>query len=434
MATSKADRQYDIVLLGATGYTGRLTASVIAEQLPTNLKWAIAGRSRSKLESLAKELREINPDRLRPAIEVVSFDSQDELDALVKRTKVCISLVLYLKVGTMVVKSCVENGTDYIDCDRGSVRAKQWIDTYHEQAKATRAAVSQPLTDLVVLPRQADLFHPAQLILGAGYWIGPHDLMVWTAVRELTKQTSLKTSEVILTNKIDVPIDVSGGSAEDFSDALAHGSQLKMESQDPWYISPMRGAEVVKSSSIIGTRRDAHLGLLVDTALGGVDNRIFIHRTWGLLGGSQGYGPNFRYNEYDTAASTLGAILKVLQVALLNVLLSSQLLYHYVLRPTLPSTGDGPDLTAQKKVHKIGMEAVAIADGDATKRAATSFEFPGGTYYMTAVCMAHGAASLLYSRKLEGGHEGGLLTTACLGQDLVDRLSAAGAKFETKMV
>jgi saccharopine dehydrogenase-like NADP-dependent oxidoreductase len=49
------------------------------------------------------------------AIEVVSFDSQDELDALVKRTRVCISLVLYLKVGTMVVKSCVENGTDYID-------------------------------------------------------------------------------------------------------------------------------------------------------------------------------------------------------------------------------------------------------------------------------------------------------------------------------
>lgn len=258
--------------------------------------------------------------------------------------------------------------------------------------------------------------------------------MVWTAVRELNKQTSLKTREVILTNKIDVPIDVSGGSAEDFSDALAHGTQLKMESQDPWYISPVRGAEVVKSSSIIGTRRDAHLGLLVDTALGGVDNRIFIHRTWGLLGGSQGYGPNFRYNEYDTAASTLSAILKVLQVALLNVLLSSQLLYHYVLRPTLPSTGDGPDLTVQKKVHKIGMEAVAIADGDATKRAATSFEFPGGTYYMTAVCMAHGAASLLYSRKLEGGHEGGLLTTACLGQDLVDRLTAAGAKFETKMV
>lgn len=73
MATSKADRQYGIVLLGATGYTGRLTASVIAEQLPTNLKWAIAGRSRSKLESLAKELQEINPDRLRPGKPLLDF-------------------------------------------------------------------------------------------------------------------------------------------------------------------------------------------------------------------------------------------------------------------------------------------------------------------------------------------------------------------------
>ncbi|KAH7316978.1 Saccharopine dehydrogenase-domain-containing protein [Stachybotrys elegans] len=412
MTTFKADRQYGIVLLGATGYTGRLTAGVIAEQLPTNLKWAIAGRSRTKLENLAAELKRISPDRVQPAIEVVSFDNQDELDALVKRTNVCISLVLYLKVGTLVVKSCVENGTDYIDCDRGAVRAKQWIDAYHEQAKKNRAA----------------------LILGAGYWVAPHDLMVWAAVRELARQTSLKTKEVILTNTIEIPIDISGGSAEDFDDTFTHDRQLHAESQDPWYISPIRGPEVAKSSSIIGSRRDSHLGLLADTALGCVDNRIFIHRTWGLLGGSQGYGPNFRYNEYNTATSLFDVILKVVMVLLLNVLLSSRLLYRYVLRPMFPSTGDGPDVTAQKQVISVGLEAVAVADGDESKRAVTSFHFPGGSYYLTAVCMAHGAASLLYSRKLEGGLEGGLLTAAFLGQDLIDRLNAVGAKFETKMV
>ena len=61
-----AQREYDIVLLGATGYTGRLTAEHIQRHLPTNLKWAIAGRSREKLEKLAAKLKGIDPDRLQP--------------------------------------------------------------------------------------------------------------------------------------------------------------------------------------------------------------------------------------------------------------------------------------------------------------------------------------------------------------------------------
>ena len=61
-----SERPYDIVLLGATGYTGALTAEHIAEHLPTTLKWAIAGRSRNKLEKLAEDLKRINPDRVQP--------------------------------------------------------------------------------------------------------------------------------------------------------------------------------------------------------------------------------------------------------------------------------------------------------------------------------------------------------------------------------
>jgi short subunit dehydrogenase-like uncharacterized protein len=60
------DREYDIVLVGATGYTGNLTAHHIAQNLPTNLKWAIAGRSSAKLDVLAAELKRISQDRLQP--------------------------------------------------------------------------------------------------------------------------------------------------------------------------------------------------------------------------------------------------------------------------------------------------------------------------------------------------------------------------------
>lgn len=61
-------RQYDIVLFGATGYTGKLTAEYIAKSLPTNIKWAIAGRSSNKLEAVAANCREINSDRIQPGM------------------------------------------------------------------------------------------------------------------------------------------------------------------------------------------------------------------------------------------------------------------------------------------------------------------------------------------------------------------------------
>jgi short subunit dehydrogenase-like uncharacterized protein len=70
MGPKNLDRDYDIVLLGATGYTGALTAKHIAEHLPTNLRWVIAGRSQSKLESLLEELKGINADRTPPGKEL----------------------------------------------------------------------------------------------------------------------------------------------------------------------------------------------------------------------------------------------------------------------------------------------------------------------------------------------------------------------------
>lgn len=68
MSGNKSDRDYDLVLIGATGYTGALTAEHIAQYLPTNLRWAIAGRSSTKLSRLAARLKELGPDRIQPGI------------------------------------------------------------------------------------------------------------------------------------------------------------------------------------------------------------------------------------------------------------------------------------------------------------------------------------------------------------------------------
>lgn len=64
---STENRVYDIVVLGATGYTARICAEYIARKLPTDLKWAVAGRSESKLQTLVEKLKVINVDRRPPS-------------------------------------------------------------------------------------------------------------------------------------------------------------------------------------------------------------------------------------------------------------------------------------------------------------------------------------------------------------------------------
>ncbi len=66
--TSTTARKYELVLLGATGYTGKLCAEYITNHVPTDLRWAIAGRSNLKLTDLCQFLRSCNPDRPEPSM------------------------------------------------------------------------------------------------------------------------------------------------------------------------------------------------------------------------------------------------------------------------------------------------------------------------------------------------------------------------------
>jgi short subunit dehydrogenase-like uncharacterized protein len=61
-------REYDLVLLGATGYTGKLTVEWISTNLPTDLRWAIAGRNAKKLQGVIDELTKLSPTRKQPGI------------------------------------------------------------------------------------------------------------------------------------------------------------------------------------------------------------------------------------------------------------------------------------------------------------------------------------------------------------------------------
>ncbi|KAI1396830.1 Saccharopine dehydrogenase-domain-containing protein [Hypoxylon fuscum] len=413
IAERRATREYDILLLGATGYTGSLTTEHIVRYLPTELKWAIAGRSRVKLEALAKKLKALDSKRSQPAIEVVSLDDRSHLDPVIKNSKVCISVVSYCEVGEIVVQSCIENGTDYIDVAGDISLLRTFVDKYHEAAVNARVA----------------------LIHACGAFTGPQDLLTWATTRELAEKKSLKTKEVIL-SVTELELAPSGGSVNSMMAESNYDPLALEQAKQPWVLSPIEGSQASPSTNFLGIRQEYTLGLLSASSISAGQNRALVHRTWGLLKGTdQDYGPNFQYNEYDKVSSTAAGLFRILSNALLDTVLKFGLV-RSIAKLFLPAPGEGPDV--EKTRHsRIKFEAVAIADtGDDSKapRAYASFSYPSGAYHMTALFLAQGAASLLYTRSLESEVAGGCLTPAFLGADLLGRVQAAGATFRVDLI
>ena len=129
-------REFDIIVYGATGYTGRLVAEYLKTK--TGLKWAMAGRSADKLA----EVRDLIGAAADTPLIVADASDPASLDAMVKRTKVVLTTVgPYQLYGNELVEACVANGTDYTDLCGEPAWMRQKIDQHDEAAKASGARI-----------------------------------------------------------------------------------------------------------------------------------------------------------------------------------------------------------------------------------------------------------------------------------------------------
>ncbi|KAI8957275.1 Saccharopine dehydrogenase-domain-containing protein [Daldinia sp. FL1419] len=391
----RASRKYDILLFGANGYTGSLTAEYITRHLPTNLRWVIAGRSWSKLERLATKLKDLDPERVQPEIEAVSFDDLAHLDSVVKNSKVCISVVLYWQVGEQIVKSCLDNRTDYIDVAEDIPLLRTFVDKYHEAAANASIA----------------------LIHLCGVFAGPQDLLTWAATRELAQKTSLKTKELVF-SLTEFEAGVSGGTVSSLLAESTYDPKVVGETRQAWVLSPIKRPQTSAPANFLGLRKDPTLGLLSDSSFAAEESRALVHRT---------IRPNFRYNEYNKVSSVVDGIFRKLTRPFLRIALNFSP-SRRILGLFFPKPGEGPDIEKERK-SRLKFETVAIADtsSDDAPRAYAKFSYPSGGYHTTALFLAQGAASLLYTRNLVSQRTGGCLTPAMLGEDLWRRIREAGA-------
>ncbi|KAL2137178.1 hypothetical protein VTI74DRAFT_7725 [Chaetomium olivicolor] len=417
MAPKQHGRQYDLVVFGATGYTGKYTAQYITTHLPTDLKWAVAGRSQSKLEQVVAECKKLNPDRLQPAVEICSL-TDDELSALSKKTFILITTVgPYGKFGSHAFAACAANGTHYLDVT-GEVPFVAAMLKQHESAAKASGALMFPQIGVESAPADLVTFSLASFI--RSHFNSPtRDVTV--SIHTLKAAPSGGTLSTVFSLFDNFSLSDLRAAYTPF--AL---SPLPAPSPSP---APPRPSLLTRLTGLIEV---PSLGLLT-TSIAGSTDAALVQRTWGLLGSlpsprrEQFYGPNFSFQEYMRPRNWLTGMAVHFGLMLFGLIVATPFLRRIVQKGVY-QPGEGPEAEAAQG-DEIEYRGVANADGRGVERAFCRAWFRGSAYYLTGILLAEAAATLLQD---DVDLPGGVYTPACLGQPFIDRLERAGFHFETR--
>ena len=260
------DRDFDIVLFGATGFTGGLTAEYLARHAPARLRWALAGRNLARLEAVRDRLAGIDP-RLE-VMDLLVADSADAeaLAGIAARTRVVATTIgPYLEHGEPLVAACAAAGTDYADLTGESEFVdRMWL-AHHDTAVASGA----------------------RLVHACGFDSVPHDLGVYFTMQQLPTDGPVTVRGVVRSNGT-----FSGGTFHSALGALSRVKQMRTT-----YAERRRHEdrpEGRSSRAVSGKpHRDALLGYWL-LPLPTIDPTI-VARSGAALAS---YGPRFRYSHY----------------------------------------------------------------------------------------------------------------------------------------
>ncbi len=383
------DREFDIVLFGATGFTGRLTAHYLAEHAPAGLRWALAGRNLTKLEAVRAELAEVD-DRWSD-LELVVADSSDpaSMTAMAERARVVATTVgPYAAYGEPLVAACAAAGTDYADITGEPAFVDQMWLTHHATAQKSGA----------------------RIVHACGFDSIPHDLGAMFTVGHLPHDVPITMRGVVRASGMP-----SGGTFHSAVEAMARGRQMQAISRERRRAEPRPEG---RSSRAVGGKphRDPVLGywLLPLPLL----DPFIVARSGAALAS---YGPDFRYSHYAGTKTlhyaaggvlAVGAMALAAQVGPLRSLLLSRL-----------DAGDGPD-QARRDRGWFTVDFVGEAAGRVVHTRVSGGD-PG--YSETAKMLAESALCLAFD---DNPVTSGQVTTAvAMGDNLLARLQRAGMQF-----
>ncbi len=403
-----ASPEFDVLLWGATGFTGRLVAEYLVPR-HGEMRLALGGRNRAKLERLRADLEAI--DSHAGQIPLVVGDAADEasLDAMVPRARVvCTTVGPYAKYGHPLVAACVRHGRAYCDLTGEPTFIHDSIAAHHERAKETGA----------------------RIVHCCGFDSIPSDLgtlmMEEHARAELGEP--LETVRFVLT---DMTGGMSGGTVASMlylMEQASHDPSVRRVLADPYAFNPEGEHEGADGPDHATVRLDEDAGVWTGPFIMALINTRVVRRTNAILG--YPYGKSFRYSEVmgfgrgtrgrvraTAFAAGYGAAMASLQVGAVRKLLA---------RTVLPEPGEGPSRERRERGHFTVHFFGETAGGKKVRGVVRGQKDPG--YGETAKMLGESAVCLAQDEGL--GLRGGVLTPAsAMGMRLVERLREAGMTF-----
>lgn len=398
-------RPYDIVLFGATGFTGKLVAEYLAKHT-TGVVWAVAGRNEGKLREVISGLGDAGKK-----LGLFLADSSDEaaLDKIAKSARVVITTVgPYAKYGLPLAHACAKNGTHYVDITGEVPFVRASIDQNHSLAKETGA----------------------RIVHCCGFDSIPSDLGVLTLAEKARAEgdSLAKTRFVLLRAKGGF----SGGTAASMMNLMKEAERdrkLRQLLWDPYSLTPDAASEIrVDGPDRPRVERDERENVWTGPFVMAAVNTRVVRRSNALLG--HAYGASFSYDEtMSFGKGPLGLARAAAFTAGVGgvLLLASKKPTRELLERFLPGAGDGPSKAERDSGYfRIVIHATTARGKKLTARVEGTSD-PG--YGETAKMLSESALALL-----DGAHaspDGGVLTPAvALGMPLVARLRAAGMTFD----
>ena len=404
------DREFDVVVLGATGFTGQLVANYLAERYGCNgdLSWAIAGRSRAKLETVRQALGD-DAERL-PLIVADSFD-KNALLALAHRTRVVLTTVgPYAIYGSDLVAACVDAGTDYCDLAGEVQWIRKMIDRHHDAA----------------------MTNGARIVHCCGFDSVPMDIGVWF-FQNMAMQKFGSYCE-----SISMLVKATKGTAS--GGTLASIVNLVRESREnrnvarvlvhPYSLNPegeREGPDQRDQKSVV-YREDAH-SWTAPFVMAGVNTKI-VRRSHALQG--YPYGKTFRYDETIMTGAGAGGWFKgqTIAIGLAGLVIgASYAPTRKLLQKFLAKPGEGPSEELQRDGFFNLMQIGHLPDGTVLRTRITGDQDPG--YGSTRKMLSECAVCLAKDDLDIGG--GSWTPAAAMARPLLDRLQTnAGLSFELR--
>jgi short subunit dehydrogenase-like uncharacterized protein len=385
-----AERQYDVALFGATGFTGGLTAEYLAANGPADLRWALVGRNRGKLEAVAARLAAGGGEA--PAPDLLEADAADAgaLAKVAESARVVATTVgPYALYGGPLVAACAAAGSDYVDLTgEPEFVDRTWIE---HRAEAERTG--------------------ARLVHCCGFDSIPHDLGAYFTVKQLPEGVPLTVNGYVRGGG-----QFSGGTYHSAINAFARARQTVAAARERRRSEPGAAGRQIHSAPA-RVRHDSELhGWTVPMPT--IDGPV-VRRSAAAL---ERYGPDFSYghNLFVKHLVQAGALAGgVGAVALLAPLPPARKLLLGIKAP-----GEGPD---EARRAKSWFKVRFVGEGGGKRVVA---EVAGGDpgYGETSKMLAESALCLAFDELPETA--GQVTTATAMGDALTERLRRAGISFE----